>query len=864
MQKTWRDIGTLYHIYPRSFQDSNGDGVGDITGITQRLDYLSETLGVDAIWLSPFSPSPMKDFGYDVADYRGVDPDYGTLDDFKELLNQAHKRNIKVMIDLVPCHTSDQHAWFQESRNSTSNPKRDYYTWRDPGPDGGPPNNWLSVSGGKSWTFDEKTGQYYLHSFLSSQPDLNWDNPAVREEIKNIIRWWFDLGVDGMRVDAIWGISKDPELRDDPVNHEYPGDLSQYGNFIHDKCRFGPHFTEYLKELADTCEEYDDRQMIFEFYPDDKLGNYADQYQKVAHANPRAASTFFMELIRSPWHAENIGRQLDEYINHAVKPAIPIFCLGNHDQPRIASRIGDDRARAMSLLSLTLPGISVLYYGDEIGMTNGVLTPEQVRDRFSPLNEHDNTRDLERTPMQWDDSIFAGFSNTEPWLPVHENRTDRNTVTERNNPDSTLNLHRELIKLRKEYPALIGGTFERFYAGSGYVLAFKRELGSQRLYVLVNFAEDRQPISLPEHCAPLLSSRDKNNVDVDSIEGNSAAIFVADSSEVHPATAKTSGNSPTIFIKIASYRDSELPKTIASCLATASDPSALRFGIVHQYDDATKEMLDQYRDDSRFKIIDQHWRKARGVGQARRATDELYDGEDYYLQIDSHMRFEDSWDKRLLEQLAACKDPMAILSSYPPAYIYKDGKEELRSAMPNRLVVNGIFNGTIPIFYGTGIPNSPTHPVRALFVSGGLQFGPGKACLDVPYEPEISFIGEEIVHSMRLFAAGYRIYTPIDQPIHHLYNRSENQEDVHHLWKDFTADRELAPIYHESTKHSYAKVNRYLTGDLIDDDMRKRFEDFCGVDLFTYKVHPTTYEVGPMPLELPDDWRNHTIAPIKK
>lgn len=432
------------------------------------------------------------------------------------------------MTDLVPCHTSDQHPWFQEARSSRDNPKRDYYTWRDPGPNGEEPNNWLSQSGGTSWTLDEQTGQYYLHSFLKTQPDLNWDNPAVREEIKNVVRFWFDLGVDGMRVDAIWGISKDPDLADNSLNPGFEGTPDQMGYYIYDKSKFGPDFKNYLKELADVCKEFDDRQMIFEFYPDDKLGEYHAQYNTVATANPRVASTFFMELYRSPWHADMIGHELEMYINHAVEDALPVFCVGNHDQQRIASRLSHIRARAMSLLNLTLPGLSVVYYGDEIGMTNGDLSPDEVRDTFSPQAAFDNTRDLERTPMQWSDTQYAGFSDTKPWLPVHENRDVVNVITQMSKKNSVLALHRQLISLRKQMPVLRYGSYERFYAGTGYVLAFKREYEGARAYVLINFADQPQHIELPESVKLIATSQMRKPHDNSTvINGHEALLFVA-------------------------------------------------------------------------------------------------------------------------------------------------------------------------------------------------------------------------------------------------------------------------------------------------------------------------------------------------
>lgn len=532
MNNTWRDINTLYHIYPRSFQDTNDDGIGDLNGIISRLDYLSLILGVDAIWLSPFFTSPMRDFGYDVADYKQVDPDYGTLDDFKTLLKEAHKRSIKVMIDFVPCHTSDQHDWFKQSRSSRDNPKRDYYVWRDPKSNGSEPNNWLSQSGGKSWTYDETTGQYYLHSFLSSQPDLNWDNPNLRKEMTDTARWWFELGVDGMRVDAIWGISKDPDLADDPRNPEFHGENpDQYGHFIHNKCKYGPNFTNYLRELSDVCHEFENKQMIFEFYPDDKIGDFYDQYHQVAaEVNPSVASAFFMELIRSPWHADMLSDGLDRYINYATKDALPVFCLGNHDQPRIVSRIGLDKARAMAVLNLTLPGLSVIYYGDEIGMENGELSPDQVRDTFSPLNTSDTTRDLERTPMQWDNTRQASFTQGTPWLPVHKNHKSINAITELADSSSMLSLYRRLIRLRRQRSVLRLGSYTKIFVGSGYVLAFKRELADQRVYVVMNFADQPQHIEIPELCTRLVSSpthpaEQKNQAKELTLQAFEAAVY---------------------------------------------------------------------------------------------------------------------------------------------------------------------------------------------------------------------------------------------------------------------------------------------------------------------------------------------------
>lgn len=526
MNKTWWDIGSLYQIYPRSFQDTNGDGVGDLNGITSRLGYLS-WLGVESIWISPFFTSPMTDFGYDVADYRDVDPSFGTLEDFKHLLVTAHNYGIKVMIDLVPCHTSDQHPWFIESRSSRDDPKREYYVWRDPKEDGSAPNNWRSLAAGRSWTFDEATGQYYLHSFLPTQPDLNWDNPAVREEMKNIVRFWYDLGVDGLRVDAIWGISKDPDLADDPINPDYHHDLEQYGSYIHNKCKYGPNFDAYLYELASVNDEYADRHTVFEFYPDEQIGDIYDQYERVLNVHP-TSSAFFMEYRQNQWHAEHVKYSIEQYLARTHGKALPFFGVGNHDQPRIASRLGAERARALSFLNLLTPGISLVYYGEELGMENGDLSSEDIRDTFSPSNTKFDSRDLERTPMQWDSSQFAGFSDHQPWLPVHSNRDLINVVDQSTDESSLLYMTRSLLKLRSAYPALRHGNFNGVDVGSGYVLAFSRTSEDSTLYAVINFADQPQAIQLPAACSLLLSSsmRPITQHDLGTIDAYEARLYI--------------------------------------------------------------------------------------------------------------------------------------------------------------------------------------------------------------------------------------------------------------------------------------------------------------------------------------------------
>jgi len=325
----------------------------------------------------------------------------------------------------------------------------------------------------------------------------------------------------------------------------------------------------------------------------------------------------------------------------------------------------------------------------------------------------------------------------------------------------------------------------------------------------------------------------------------------------------------TIFIEIAAYRDGELIKTIRSALTNATAPDRLRFAIVNQAGPETEHLLDEYSDDPRFTIETTSWRDARGVGAARRRTDEMYNGEDFFLQIDSHMRFLQDWDERLIAQWEACNDPSAIISSYPPAYRYDENdKEVFVKSNPNRLVVHEFYLGYIPIFFGKELPGNPSKPVAAAFVAGGLQFGPGRVCEEVAYQPDICFIGEEIVHSLRLFTHGYNIYAPTDQVVSHLYIRSKNQKDVHHFWNDFTQDTALKPIYEQMNRLSYQVVADYLSGVKTDGIGATRtlreFENFAGVDFTNNTVHKDTYLVRQLPMAIDDTWRSEAIAPVKQ
>ncbi|MBV9077236.1 MAG: alpha-amylase, partial [Methylobacteriaceae bacterium] len=359
---TWWKDGIVYQIYPRSFQDSNGDGVGDLAGITSRLGYIAD-LGVQAVWISPIYPSPMADFGYDVSDYTGIHPLFGDLADFERLVAEAHRRGLKVILDFVPNHTSDEHPWFIESRSSRDNPKRDWYLWRDPKPDGSAPNNWVSNFGGSAWQYDERTGQYYYHAFLREQPDLNWRNADLREAMFDVLRVWLDRGVDGFRVDVIWHLIKDAEFRDNPPNPAYHSGRPEIESLLQEHSADQPEVHEVIAGMRRVIDSYQDRVLIGEIYlPIERLVAY---YGKDLTG---AQLPFNFQLIQTAWNARAISRLVAEY--EAALPAggWPNWVLGNHDQPRIAARIGAAQARVAAMLLLTLRGTPTMYYGDEIGL----------------------------------------------------------------------------------------------------------------------------------------------------------------------------------------------------------------------------------------------------------------------------------------------------------------------------------------------------------------------------------------------------------------------------------------------------------------------------------------------------------------
>ncbi|NDJ52182.1 MAG: DUF3459 domain-containing protein [Chloroflexi bacterium] len=482
----WWKSGIVYQIYPRSFQDTNGDGIGDLPGITQRLDYLAD-LGVTALWISPMYPSPMADFGYDVSNYIDVHPMFGTLADMDKLIEEAHQRDLRIILDYVPNHSSHQHPWFLESRSSRDNPKRDWYIWHDPAPGGGPPNNWISrFDGDSAWEWDETTEQYYLHSFLKEQPDLNWRNPEVRETMLDVVRFWYDRGVDGLRVDVSYRVMKDPAFRDNPINPDWREGMEPYQRLGETMTKNTPDIHMFNRWLRAVNDEYDDRVLIGEMnLPYEKL---------VAHygsvREPEFHLPFNFHLVFSPWEVNNVRQLVESYEAALPDYAWPNWVLSNHDQPRFATRAGIDNARLGMLFLLTVRGTPTIYYGDELGMENVDIPPELVQDPWELLTPGLGLgRDPVRTPMQWDGSTHAGFSEVSPWLPVANNAQSVNVAVEQADPNSMLAFTQRLIALRKTLPALQLGDY-RTLETSDVLYAFERFTKSERVQVVLNFGAD--------------------------------------------------------------------------------------------------------------------------------------------------------------------------------------------------------------------------------------------------------------------------------------------------------------------------------------------------------------------------------------
>ena len=523
MEKRWWKESVVYQIYPRSFCDSNGDGIGDLNGITGKLDYLKE-LGIDVIWLSPVYKSPNDDNGYDISDYQAIMDEFGTMEDFDRMLATAHEKGIKIMMDLVVNHTSDEHKWFIESRKSTDNPYRDYYIWRPAKEDGSLPNNWGSCFSGPAWEYDKTTDMYFLHLFSKKQPDLNWDNPAVRQDVFDMMNWWLKKGVDGFRMDVISLISKEPGLPD-----KEPG-INGYATFY--VSANGPHVHEYLQEMRQKALNNADTITVGEC-----SGVTLEEAKKYARSDEKELNMVFQfehmdvdsDEKAGKWTTRKMDlRNLKKILTRWQKGLQDIawnsLYWENHDQPRSVSRFGNDSdeyreisAKMLATCIHMMQGTPYVYQGEELGMTN---CPFNTLDNFRDLESinafHELTeqgkmteedmmaaigykgRDNARTPMQWDDSAYAGFSTTNPWIMVNPNYTKINAKDQINREDSVFKYYQKLIKLRHESELIVYGTYDLILDDDKDIYAYIRTLGDEKLIVYCNFSENTREVELPE------------------------------------------------------------------------------------------------------------------------------------------------------------------------------------------------------------------------------------------------------------------------------------------------------------------------------------------------------------------------------
>ena len=523
MEKRWWKESVVYQIYPRSFCDSNGDGIGDLNGITGKLDYLKE-LGIDVIWLSPVYKSPYDDNGYDISDYQAIMDEFGTMEDFDRMLATAHKKGIKIMMDLVVNHTSDEHKWFIESRKSTDNPYRDYYIWRPAKEDGSLPNNWGSCFSGPAWEYDKTTDMYFLHLFSKKQPDLNWDNPAVRQDVFDMMNWWLKKGVDGFRMDVISLISKEPGLPD-----KEPG-INGYATF--NVSANGPHVHEYLQEMRQKALNNADTITVGEC-----SGVTLEEAKKYARSDEKELNMVFQfehmdvdsDEKAGKWTTRKMDlRNLKKILTRWQKGLQDIawnsLYWENHDQPRSVSRFGNDSdeyreisAKMLATCIHMMQGTPYVYQGEELGMTN---CPFNTLDNFRDLESinafHELTeqgkmteedmmaaigykgRDNARTPMQWDDSAYAGFSTATPWIMVNPNYTKINAKDQINREDSVFKYYQKLIKLRHESELIVYGTYDLILDDDKDIYAYIRTLGDEKLIVYCNFSENTREVELPE------------------------------------------------------------------------------------------------------------------------------------------------------------------------------------------------------------------------------------------------------------------------------------------------------------------------------------------------------------------------------
>ena len=509
-EREWWRGAVIYQVYPRSLADSNGDGIGDLPGITGKLQYIAD-LGVDAVWISPFFKSPMKDFGYDVADFRAVDPLFGTLEDFDRLLERAHQLGLKVIIDMVLSHTSDQHQWFQESRGSRDNPRADWYVWANPRPDGTPPNNWLSIFGGPAWQWDSRREQYYLHNFLVSQPDLNFHHPAVVEQALDEVRFWLDRGVDGLRLDAINFCFHDLALRDNPSK---PADERQsrgftpdnpyaYQRHLYDNTR--PENLQFLERLRQLMDQYPGVVALGEVSSEDSPATMAEYT-----APGRLHMAYSFDLLQDEGTPAYIRRTVGD-LDRRVNGGWICWSVGNHDVRRVMTRWGAGRqepelAKVIAAAHLSLRGSQCIYQGEELGLTEVEIAEEHLRDPYGiAFWPRFKGRDGCRTPFPWTDhEPGAGFTDGESWLPIAEEHRPWAVSRQHDNPDSVLNHYRQLLRWRRDQPALLTGSIHfEDEEQNEHVLAFWRRAPEQHLYCCFNLSAQHAEIALPIGCRPV-------------------------------------------------------------------------------------------------------------------------------------------------------------------------------------------------------------------------------------------------------------------------------------------------------------------------------------------------------------------------
>lgn len=480
--EAWWRSATIYEIALISFQDSDGDGKGDLDGLLSRIGYL-QWLGIDAVWLTPIYRSPFRDLGYDISDYCAVDPAFGSLDDFDRVLAKLHEAGLRLILDLVPNHTSCDHDWFVESRSSRDNAKADWYIWAEAAENGGPPNNWLSRFGGSAWEWYEARRQYYYHSFLVEQPDLNWRNPQVRAAMADVMRFWLDRGVDGFRVDASAVLIKDDLLRDNPHNPESKGKPppQRFTSVFTDDRPETMQCIEFIREVIDG---YDGRLLCGEVQgKTDRIGHF------YGTERPRLHLPLNFALLDCPWDALSLQAAIEAYLNALPKGWWPVWVIGGHDKQRIASKVGQEQMRVAAMLLMTLKGTPFFYMGDEIGRERVPIPPDRVQDPFEKLVKgYGLCRDPERAPMRWNTSPHGGFTTSEPWLPLEPDGS-RNVERQQRDERSVLHLFRRLLALRRAHPCLERGEYQPIRSRND-VLAFKRVLDASELLIALNLAAE--------------------------------------------------------------------------------------------------------------------------------------------------------------------------------------------------------------------------------------------------------------------------------------------------------------------------------------------------------------------------------------